>query len=211
MLASGTIAVLLGLLLPRARATATWIGDPAVVPSSFEQALAGLASVLLCGCLAWWWLTITFAVVEAATTVRVGPCPRFLRRAVLLACGLGLVSGLAPASAEPSAGQPPAPDDPISLVGLRLPDRPTASTRATAQVRTTAARDLPATYTVRPGDTLWDIAAARLPHTTDNVEVDAHWRRIWADNRSTIGRDPDLIHPGTVLHLSSRRHHTEEK
>lgn len=46
-------------------------------------------------------------------------------------------------------------------------------------------------YTVRPGDTLSEIAAEH--HTT--------WPDLYATNRSMIGPDPDLILPGQVLTL----------
>ncbi|MCH1866460.1 LysM peptidoglycan-binding domain-containing protein [Nocardioides sp. CFH 31398] len=57
---------------------------------------------------------------------------------------------------------------------------------------------------VRPGETLWDLAAAQLrarhgtPGPTD-AEVDARWRAIWAANADVVGPDPDLILPGQHL------------
>ena len=48
-----------------------------------------------------------------------------------------------------------------------------------------------ATYTVRPGDTLSEIAER---HGTD-------WPRLWRKNRDVIGDDPDLIYPGQRLRL----------
>lgn len=55
------------------------------------------------------------------------------------------------------------------------------------------------TVTVRRGDCLWDIAAEELgPHATDR-EVDRRWREWHEANRETIGPDPHLLVPGTVL------------
>jgi hypothetical protein len=48
-------------------------------------------------------------------------------------------------------------------------------------------------YVVEEGDTLWDIARA--------YDVEGGWRALWnyKDNRSVIGDDPDLIHPGDEI------------
>mgnify|MGYP006284870867 FL=1 len=48
-------------------------------------------------------------------------------------------------------------------------------------------------YTVRPGDTLWDIAR--------RFNVSGGWRAIWRANRETIGPNPDLIYPGQRLFI----------
>lgn len=55
-------------------------------------------------------------------------------------------------------------------------------------------------YVVKRGDTLWDIAAARLD-TLDPARVARYWPRIHRMNRAAIGPDPSLILPGTVLEL----------
>jgi hypothetical protein len=49
----------------------------------------------------------------------------------------------------------------------------------------------PSTYTVQPGDTLWDIG--------QRLGVD--WRRLYEANRQVIGPDPNRIRPGQVLVL----------
>jgi nucleoid-associated protein YgaU len=72
----------------------------------------------------------------------------------------------------------------------RLP-RPAGGARAT-----TAAT---ASYTVEPGDTLWDIAAAHLPPTATRADVAAYWQQIYAANHRLIGADPDLIRAGQRL------------
>lgn len=54
--------------------------------------------------------------------------------------------------------------------------------------------------TVRPGDSLWSITAAHLPADAVVADVAAAWPRWYEANRAVIGPDPDLIHPGQVLH-----------
>lgn len=53
--------------------------------------------------------------------------------------------------------------------------------------------------TVRPGDTLWSIAAANLGPSATTAEIDTEWRAWYAANRATIGMNPDLIFPGQTL------------
>ncbi|MFB7196987.1 transglycosylase family protein [Streptomyces sp. NPDC056121] len=48
-------------------------------------------------------------------------------------------------------------------------------------------------YTVRAGDNLWDIA--------DTHDVDGGWAALYAENKKTVGTDPDLILPGQSLDL----------
>jgi nucleoid-associated protein YgaU len=52
---------------------------------------------------------------------------------------------------------------------------------------------------VRPGDTLWTIAARRLGTTATPALTAATWPRWYAANRPLIGPDPDLILPGQRL------------
>ncbi len=56
-----------------------------------------------------------------------------------------------------------------------------------------------ATYRVRPGDSLWSIAAAHLPEGAGDGEVASAWPRWWSANRGVIGSDPGLIRPGQRL------------
>ncbi|MFF3418204.1 peptidoglycan DD-metalloendopeptidase family protein [Streptomyces sp. NPDC002698] len=52
------------------------------------------------------------------------------------------------------------------------------------------------TYAVRSGDYLSKIA--------DEQNVSGGWKKIYADNRSAIGGDPSLIHPGLELSLGKK-------
>lgn len=55
------------------------------------------------------------------------------------------------------------------------------------------------TVVVRPGDTLWDLAAARLGGSPTNAAVQDAWPQWYAANRDVIGVDPDVLRPGQVL------------
>ncbi|MFF1448783.1 transglycosylase family protein [Streptomyces sp. NPDC058274] len=59
-----------------------------------------------------------------------------------------------------------------------------------------AARDAAdGSYTVRPGDSLWTIA--------DSLDLQGGWSELYADNKKSVGADPDLILPGQSLELGS--------
>ena len=83
---------------------------------------------------------------------------------------------------------------------LRIPSHLLASSAAPPDGAAAAIETAPTTYTVRPGDTLWDIADEHLGDPTA-------WPRIWDENAGDNmggGRtfdDPDLILPGWELDL----------
>uniref|UniRef100_UPI0039EEC9B2 LysM peptidoglycan-binding domain-containing protein n=1 Tax=Sinomonas sp. G460-2 TaxID=3393464 RepID=UPI0039EEC9B2 len=52
---------------------------------------------------------------------------------------------------------------------------------------------------VRPGDTLWSIAARHLGPDATVSDVANAWPRWFESNRAAIGDDPDLIRPGLLL------------
>ena len=55
-------------------------------------------------------------------------------------------------------------------------------------------------YTVESGDTLWVIAAAHLePESRSAATINRYWQQVYRANRSVVGADPDVIHPGTRL------------
>jgi nucleoid-associated protein YgaU len=53
--------------------------------------------------------------------------------------------------------------------------------------------------TVRPGDSLWSLAANRLGGTPSAARIQAEWPRWYAANRQVIGADPNLLRPGASL------------
>ncbi len=171
-------------------------------PAAFDDLLVRTcAAVGLLGT-GWLWLAATVTVAEAVRgrPTRTPGVPAGLRRLVLVACGTGLAAGLAvPAQATPgdvhTDRRPPA-----VLAGLPFPDRavglPGHALRSTGPVRTTG--DDARTVVVRPGDSLWELAAVHLGDAR-------RWPEIYALNRATIGADPSLIHPDTRLRLPADR------
>ena len=129
-----------------------------------DVALTDLAAVALLGCAVWLWVVTTVVVVEALRGgVARRPAPRGIpagvRRVVLAACGVALVGGLSPAA---HGGRPHArpthartPRGPVRAP----PPRPRGGRRGPA-----APGPRPdATVLVRPGDSLWSLAARDLP------------------------------------------------
>ncbi|WP_166133193.1 LysM peptidoglycan-binding domain-containing protein [Nocardioides ochotonae] len=173
---------------------------------TFEELLVGVCALLLLACAGWAWLVTTVVSLEALAGIRLAAVPgvpRLARRALLAACGVAVVSGLAvPAGA--SAPADPGPGLGIALLaGLPLPDRPSGGTRP-------APADEPApamsahTVVVAPGDTLWSLARADLVRAgtaPTDLAVQAHTRRVHQLNRDRLGPDPDLIHPGQRLRM----------
>lgn len=157
-----------------------------------ETALVRLGSLAVLGCVAWAWLATTAVVVEAVRGRDGGArgVPAWLRRMLLAACGVALAGGLtAPAHADPGPG----------LDGLPLPDR--ASDPASRSTGSTVRAVTGHSLIVRPGDSLWSLAAAQLGPTATPADVDRAWRRLYALNRPAVGPDPDLILPGLQLRL----------
>jgi nucleoid-associated protein YgaU len=82
---------------------------------------------------------------------------------------------------------------------VAVPDRPTsgAPTRYTNLHSGRLARA--ASHVVKPGDSLWSIAAAELGPRATEEAIATRWPQWYAANRQLIGPDPDVIHPGQVL------------
>jgi hypothetical protein len=195
-----TAALLLLLGLGPELHAARGLADPAQragVP--FDALLTTVAAVVLTACALWFWAVTTLVVIQAMTgrLLSVRGCPDGVRRLVLAACGLALVATAAPAAADSTAGRPPEPDDRQTVSGLPLPERAAIGQGSPEQ----HASEPGIVHLVRSGDTLWGIAADSLPGSATDADIDQRWRDIWAANRTAIGPDPDLIHPGTPLHL----------
>jgi LysM repeat protein len=87
---------------------------------------------------------------------------------------------------------------PPAQASIRMASSTTEVTLSVTTASPTAAKAAPtaARYVVRPGDTLSGIAAA--------LNVRGGWQALYEANRTVIGADPDVIHPGTVLVLPGR-------
>jgi len=62
-------------------------------------------------------------------------------------------------------------------------------------------------YTVVTGDSLWRIARTILStegSAQDGSTISELWRAIYDMNREVIGANPNLVHPGQVLHIPGR-------
>lgn len=167
--------------------------------AAFDDLLVTGATWLIGGCLAWAALIGVAAVVEALTGGRLRAtrwvgCPRSMRRALLGALGLALAS--APGSALASA-QAPGPAE----RSLPVPARTSgASGSATGGA-----------VVVRPGDSLWHLADARLPAAAPAGDVVDLVERLHHRNHGVIGPDPDLIRPGQRLVVPPVRHEQQTR
>lgn len=63
------------------------------------------------------------------------------------------------------------------------------------------ATNIASDYTVKPGDNLWDISK-------EHLGGGQHWGDLYKENASTIGSNPDLIHPGDKLHMPDGSTHS---
>jgi len=193
-------------------------------------AAAALAAWLVLG-----WLVLALGVaVLAEAPGAVGRCgeavaqrvtPTLLRRVARVALGVAVVGGplvttgspalaasaaaLAPVAAGTSGSGPLAAVRPAAG-GCETPDRAwtpdrpaAASGRGVGEPRPVSPRR--SSVVVRRGDTLWDIAASRLPPSASDAAVARSWPRWYATNRAAIGSNPDLLRPGTRLHPPTYR------
>ncbi|QTE30288.1 LysM peptidoglycan-binding domain-containing protein [Pengzhenrongella sicca] len=143
--------------------------------------------------------------------------PALVRRLLVLAvgAGVGASAAIVPAGAQDVA--PPAdlgwavtlPTGPAIDQTAAAPASQPAPAPAPASAPPTAVAPdavvapqavvAPEVVVVRPGDSLWRIAAESLPAGASPAEIAAAWPRWYAANRSTVGPDPGRIHPGQEL------------
>ena len=199
----------------------------------FDELLVLVCSTLVIGCGGWWWLVSSLVVLGAARG-RFGSaprgCPAILMRWLLLACGVSVASSVATTGAyavpamEPGRGHPTAEAEPglasdaqrRMLAGLPLPDRvgvghiitprrPTGGGGRPFEPAASAPESSERYVIVRPGDSLWAIAAQALGRGASVATIDGFWRELHELNRHAIGPDPDVIHPGLKLRLPGVR------
>lgn len=186
-----TTAVVTGGSAGRLTRAEAWTG-------TFENLLADLGGVALLACTGWLWALTTLTAWEA-TRGRLPVQPRgAVHRLLLLACGAAVAAGVA-APAAATGGQ--APDATGLLAGLALPDRAAISLPAARPRSSTVLPPGGSEVLVRPGDSLWSIAAGGLPADASDHEVTAASQALYRANRAVVGADPDLIHPGQRLRL----------
>ena len=131
--------------------------------------------------------------------------PPFARAALraLAATALG-VTAVAPSmsasAAEPHRGSAPRPP-------LVAPARPAAEPLDWPQPHPPTVGDddnrrpprAEDSVVVASGDCLWSVAARAIGPDASASQIAAAWPRWWSANRSVIGADPDLLHPGVRL------------
>ena len=168
------------------------------------------------------------ALARASQRLAHRVAPGFMLSGARWLVGVSLIVGpLAPGvaiAAPPGGGSPgggsPAPHRPAVVLNLDRPlppslDRPLAPASPPALApppsppptavahRDSVDRDsvdrVAGRYVVRPGDTLWNIAARHLGPQATAAEIARAWPRWYAANHSAIGPNPQLIHPGLVL------------
>jgi hypothetical protein len=148
------------------------------------------------------------AGAAAAVVGRIAPAG--VRRLVALSLGLSVAAAVATAS-------PALADTDSHAPGPRLPvaslDWPTATaapdldwnpaaagpTAPGPSPRPERATTHAAAVVVRPGDSLWAVAAQHLPPDATAAAIAQTWPTWWWANRAAIGADPGLIHPGLLL------------
>ena len=186
-----------------------------------ETAVGAVCAAALLGCVAWCAASTALALAAyaagvlvpgsraVATLGRVAErgCPAAVHRGVAALVGVALSVTVA----VPVLADPPAPKD---LTGLALPERTTGSTLSEATPpaarRTAAVRAGSTVRVVRPGDSLWSIAADLLPDSSSDRDVSTAWHRLHRTNAARIGADPDLILPGTRLVVPDLDPHRKE-
>lgn len=208
---------------PRPLAAAHLLLGPAAAGAPADLLVVATATLAAWALAAWLGVTVA---LSAGTRVA-GPvgraCERALRRtapvavrrAVALALGIGVViGGGGPASAASQVPAPAVVTSASTLTGTDLSagvstapgssPRPVSPTGDVVPPSSGPALDWPVTSSqdvvVRPGDTLWALAASRLPPGTTASDVAMAWPGWWSANRVVIGDDPDLLHPGQHLH-----------
>jgi len=100
------------------------------------------------------------------------------------ALALAQGQGVPPPPPPPEADSPP----PAPAKGARAPAAP--PTAADVQAPATEAAPPPDTYTVKPGDTLWDLSGRFLNNPW-------YWPKIWSYNPEIT--NPHWIYPGNLL------------
>jgi len=195
-----------------------------------EHTVAGAAATLAAVLLAWHLVSLAAArlallpvlpglvrraLARSVARLGTGQARRVLaRRGVVVSLGVGLaVGGLAPAAlADPA----PPPDD-LSWGALAVSGERSSSAGTPAQappaileeaallLATRAAppptAPRPPTHVVRPGESLWSIAADLAGPRADDAAIARLWPLLHRTNRSVIGADPGVILPGQVLVL----------
>lgn len=194
-------------LAPGRLATSTSMPPSASAAEALQAAatLVGWAVLTwLASCLVLAWLArLPGPVGWLAGRVAAALTPELLRRLAAVVLGAGLVATPAVAGA---AAADPSGVVMVSAASLDRPVEPMASSgtrpEAASGTGSGAGEDAPvsgAGVRVKPGDSLWVIAARALGSPASPAEIATQWPRWYAANRAVIGPDPNVLHPGQWL------------
>jgi hypothetical protein len=138
------------------------------------------------------------ALGRTARAVATTWTPALARGLVRAALGAAVASGPVLAHGTAMADEPAYPtlDRVITAPAALVPQ---AAGPAVAPHRAGGAPGSGHVVLVRPGDSLWAIAAAHLPAQHTDEQVARAWPTWYAANRAAIGPDPGQIRPGTRL------------
>lgn len=153
------------------------------------------------------WLAVTVLVTAAGQLPGVAGrlagagarriAPAAIRRAVEVTLGLTVAVGVLGAAPASAASSPAAATTNVAGASATGPSaaRPDLDwPRGTAPAESVL---------VRPGDSLWRLAARQLQAagtpTPSRAQVAQAWPSWWSANRGLVGDDPDLIQPGMRL------------
>ena len=143
-------------------------------------------------------LAVTTGAAQAAAPAQRPPAAEQVSMATPWLAGLDRPATTPAAAPVPTTGTGITLDRPVG-VPVADPARGLAlvSGHATRATRNPAPQAL--SVTVRPGDSLWRIAARTLPAGSSQSAIEQAWHRWYAANRHVIGPDPGLLQPGQQL------------
>src|SRR6476469_4859364 len=209
------------MLYPDWRSIAAGLRDPGawIERAGADTVVSTLAATALWVVCVWLGLALLCVLAGAlpgpagviARSFASAAVPAILRRAVAGALGVGILVAPAAGLASPV----PSPTSPARTASPAQPTIATPGWPSTAEpiprppggTAPPAARDddrqppvANESVVVRPGDSLWVIAAARIGRPASDDQVAVAWPRWYVANRVEIGSDPNLIKPGQILH-----------
>lgn len=195
-------------------------GDP-----SFEEMLGLAASAVGTGLLLWWTLSLVLAFAGEllarcgfgiAGSFLTALSPAFMRRLAVAVLGINFLAapvaqaapaanaGVSVAAAEAAsplwqpveAATGPAPIDPLWKPAPAAPD---GGLMVRAERAQNGGAPSGGEVVVKPGHSLWSIAAEHLGVFATDAEIAQAWPAWYDANRDVIGNDPSLLQPGQIL------------
>ena len=196
--------------------TAVGIGLSAEAAGPVDPLAPLLALVALAAWAVLGWLLVVIATAvtsrlpglagRLASFVCARIAPDSVRRVVEMGLGLTVAASIigAPTAASASPAVPPAPSKAPAALDWPSPPgsldwNPAAAGGLVARYSPAPPRTAPAAVVVRPGDSLWSVAADHLRAGAPAAQIAQAWPSWWAANRDAVGPNPDLIQPGLQL------------